>query len=70
VPQVVECVEMVVETSRCNVKVTPGAWYTPDQLYDDVLVGIASGLIFGALSGSVKARKRKAVGRTSGTAQN
>jgi len=71
-PQVVECVEMVVETSRCTVKVAPGAWYTPDQLYDDVLVGIASGLIFGALSGSAKARKKKTAGggRVSGAGRS
>lgn len=42
--------------SRSNVTL-PGAWYTPEMLYDDVCIGIASGLLFGALSGSGRTNK-------------
>lgn len=34
-------------------------WYTPAMLYDDLAVGLASGLVHGALTAKSKAKKNK-----------
>lgn len=34
------------------------AWYTPAMLYDDLFVGLASGLVHGALTAHSKAKKK------------
>jgi hypothetical protein len=57
-PRLVNCAQILVETSQCIEVAKNTAWYTPDQLYDDVLVGMAAGLIYGALS-SRKLASRK-----------
>ena len=56
-PLTITCVEVFVETLTCKLQRDPIAWYTADMLWDDICVGIASGLIVGALTAKSKKKK-------------
>jgi hypothetical protein len=48
----VQCLELVAST--CTFKEPSQSWYLPETLYDDVCVGIAAGLLYGALAARTK----------------
>jgi hypothetical protein len=52
----VQCLELVVNT--CTFKEPPEAWYLPGMLYDDLCVGIAAGLLYGALAARTKQKNK------------
>lgn len=56
-PSTITCVEVFVETLTCKLQRDPIAWYTADLLWDDICVGIAGGLIVGALKAKSKKKK-------------
>lgn len=52
----VECMEVVARS--CTFKEPSQAWYRKDMLYDDVCVGIAAGLLYGALAARTKQTRK------------
>ena len=58
--QTVQCVSMNVEASSCTIRTVVKAWYDTSLLYDDVCVGMASGLLYAALSASAKLKTARA----------
>ena len=56
-PSTIKCVEVFVETLTCKLHRDPVTWYTVDMLLDDICIGLASGLIVGALTAKTKKKK-------------
>lgn len=56
-PSTTKCVEVFVETLTCKLQRDPVTWYTVDMLWDDICIGVASGLIVGALTAKTKKKK-------------
>jgi hypothetical protein len=52
----VQCLKLVV--NACTFKEPPEAWYFPGMLYDDLCVGVAAGLLYGALAGRTKQQNK------------
>lgn len=57
----VQCLELLATT--CTFKEPSQAWYLPEMLYDDICVGIAAGLLYGALAARTKQKKTQAAQR-------